>query len=193
MAKAKKTTKTKKATTKKAAVKTTPKKKIINESNSHKALAIVFFGIALFCIAIVSLALLPNKAKTDRKDFDELEYDIIVEKHRYEYEGWNPAEIPETGYSTNYYYTVINSKLHEKYIIVYQDVWSIHNERGDYDTISVSTETVTDEDLNKYIEKYGKNTHLLKVKDFFEADVKEQYLIKGTKTYEDYMKEKEAE
>ena len=187
MAKAKKTTKTKKAT------KAAPKKQVINESNSHKALAISFFGIGILCIIFVSLALLPNKPNTDRKDFDALKYDIIIEKHRYEYEGWNPAEIPETGYSTNYYYSVINSEKHEKYTIVYQDVWSIHNERGDYDTISVTTETVNDEDLDKYIEKYGKNPRLLSVKEFFEADVKEQYLIKGTKAYDEYMKKKEAE
>ena len=92
MAKAKKTTKTKKAT------KAAPKKQVINESNSHKALAISFFGIGILCIIFVSLALLPNKPNTDRKDFDALKYDIIIEKHRYEYEGWNPAEIPETGF-----------------------------------------------------------------------------------------------
>ena len=192
MAKAKKTT-AKKTTAKKTAAKAPSKKQVINESNSHKALAIAFFGIAILCIIFVSLALLPNKLAKDENSFDKLQYDIIIEKHRYEYEGWNPAEIPETGYSTNYYYSVINSERHEKYTIVYQDVWSVHNERGDYDTISVSTETVSDEDLDKYIEKYGKNPHLLSVKDFFEADVKEEYLIKGSKSYDEYMKKKNAE
>lgn len=192
MAKAKKTT-AKKTTAKKTAAKAPSKKQIINESNSHKALAIAFFGIAILCIIFVSLALLPNKLAKDENSFDKLQYDIIIEKHRYEYEGWNPAEIPETGYSTNYYYSVINSERHEKYTIVYQDVWSVHNERGDYDTISISTETVSDEDLDKYIEKYGKNAHLLSVKDFFEADVKEEYLIKGSKTYDEYIKKKNAE
>ncbi len=187
MAKAKKTTKTKKSSTSGAS-----KQKLINESNSHKALALIFFGVAIFCIAIVSLALLPNKTKPVDKSFDSLQYDIIVEKHRYEYEGWNPEEVPVGGYSTNYYYTVINSELHEKYTIIYQDVWSVHNERGDIDTITVTTEVVSDEDIDLYIEKYGKQDHLLSVKDFFEADVKEEYLIKGTNDYEEYMKEKES-
>ena len=149
-------TKKKTSSSKKASAK---KQKLIDQSNSHKALALAFFGIAIFFIVIVGFALLSKNITPAKKGFESLEYDIIVEKHRYEYEGLPAGEIPETGYSTNYYYVVVNSTLHEN--------------------------------LDNLIEQYGKNSHLLKVKDFFEADVKEEYIVKGNSEYEDYLVERE--
>ena len=181
-------TKKKTSSSKKASAK---KQKLIDQSNSHKALALAFFGIAIFFIVIVGFALLSKNITPAKKGFESLEYDIIVEKHRYEYEGLPAGEIPETGYSTNYYYVVVNSTLHEKYTLKYEDVWEVHNERGDYDTLTISTETISDEDLDNLIEQYGKNSHLLKVKDFFEADVKEEYIVKGNSEYEVYLVERE--
>ncbi len=169
----------------------TSKKQLINDSNSHKALAIIFFGVALFCIAVVSLALFTKKQDSLKHNFESLKYDIIVEKHRYQYEGVDPTQIPLGGYSDTYYYTLVNSELHEKYPITYEDVWDVHNERGDYDTISVETTKVSDEELNSLIETYGKLGHLLHVQDFFEGDVKESYIIKGGKEYEQYLIKRE--
>ena len=133
-------TKKKTSSSKKASAK---KQKLIDQSNSHKALALAFFGIAIFFIVIVGFALLSKNITPAKKGFESLEYDIIVEKHRYEYEGLPAGEIPETGYSTNYYYVVVNSTLHEKYTLKYEDVSEVHNEDIDYNTLTISTKTIS--------------------------------------------------
>ena len=171
--------------------KNTSKKQLIDNSNSHKALAIIFFGVALFCVVVVSLALFVKNPDGLKHSFESLKYDIIVEKHRYQYEGVEPTQIPLGGYSDTYYYTVVNSELHEKYTIAYEDVWDVHNARGDYDTITIETTKVSDDELNSLIEAYGKLSQQYSVKDFFEDDVKESYIIKGTKEYERYLIERE--
>ena len=166
------------------------KKQLINDSNSHKALAIIFLGIAIFCIAIVAMALFTKQQNGLNRNFESLKYDIIVEKHRYQYEGVDPSQIPIGGYSDIYYYTLVNSELHEKYTITYEDIWDVHNERGDYDTITVDTTKISDDELNSLIEAYGKLGHQLHVQDFIEGDVKESYIIKGGKEYEKYLIER---
>ena len=169
----------------------TSKQQLINNSNSHKALAIIFFGVALFCVAIVSLALFVKKDDGIKHNFESLKYDIVIEKHRYQYEGVDPTQIPIGGYSNTYYYTVVNSELHEKYTIAYEDVWDVHNARGDYDTITIETTKVGDDELNSLIEAYGKLSQQYNVKDFFEDDVEESYIIKGSKEYEQYLVNRE--
>ena len=108
--------------------------------------------------------------------FNTLEYDIIVEKHRYQYEGWEFP--PSGGYSTSYFYTVINSEKKEKYILTYQDIWDIHNQRGDVDIVTIEIESISDSELNEAINNFGKSEENLKFKDLFKQEVKEKYKIK---------------
>ena len=108
--------------------------------------------------------------------FNTLEYDIIVEKHRYQYEGWEFP--PSGGYSTNYFYTVINSEKKEKYTLTYQNIWDIHNQRGDVDIVTIEIESISDSELNESINNFGKSEENLKFKDLFEQEVKEKYKIK---------------
>lgn len=127
--------------------------------------------ILIFIVALIIFFLSFNNLR-----FNTLKYDIIVEKHRYQYEGWEFP--PSGGYSTNYFYTVINTEKKEKYILTYQNIWDIHNQRGDIDTITVEIESISDSELEEAVNKYEKNDQKLKFKDLFEQEVKEKYKIK---------------
>lgn len=127
--------------------------------------------IILFIAALIIFFLSFNNLR-----FNTLEYDIIVEKHRYQYEGWEFP--PSGGYSTSYFYTVINSEKKEKYILTYQDIWDIHNQRGDVDIVTIEIESISDSELKEAINKYEKNDKKLNLRDLLEQKVKEKYKIK---------------
>ena len=86
--------------------------------------------------------------------------------------------IPEGGYSTNYYYIVINSDKLEKYTVRYSDIWDVHNERGDIDTISIKKETINKIELESAIKKYGKTNNKKKLKELLDNNIKEKYVTK---------------
>ena len=149
------------------------KKQIKQKTNSRKALILVVFGLAIIFIVIVSLVLMPRP----NHDFDSLQYDIIVEKHHNRDDNLDPSLVSAGGYATIFHYTLVNSGLHEKYTIVYQDVWEIHNERGDRDTVTITTEAISDEELNDLITKYGKQNYLSSAKQLLEDNIKEPYIV----------------
>ena len=109
---------------------------------------------------------------------DCIKYDILIEEHRYEYEGIDDSMIPLGGYSTNYYYTVINSDKLEKYTVRYSDIWTVHNEKGDIDTIIIKKESIDKFELEYTIKKYGKNNEKNKLKELLNKNIKEKYVIK---------------
>ena len=119
-----------------------------------------------------------------------LAYDILVESNRREYEdtystnvqnseyeGMDPIYAPAGGYSTNYYYTLINSNKKEKYTIVYEDVWDVHNEKGDKDKVTITINKIDDNELQENINKYGKSSKLLSVKKLLDEHINEKYEV----------------
>jgi len=109
---------------------------------------------------------------------DNIKYDVLIAEHRYEYEDVDDSMIPEGGYSTNYYYIVINSDKLEKYTVRYSDIWDVHNERGDIDTISIKKETINKIELESAIKKYGKTNKKNKLKELLDNNIKEKYVTK---------------
>ena len=109
---------------------------------------------------------------------DNIKYDVLIAEHRYEYEDVDDSMIPEGGYSTNYYYIVINSDKLEKYTVRYSDIWDVHNERGDIDTISIKKETINKIELESAIKKYGKTNNKKKLKELLDNNIKEKYVTK---------------
>lgn len=133
--------------------------------------------IVLSVLIIIGVIVLYNMFVYPKSLLANLEYDILIEEHRNQYAGM--ADIPATGYSTTYYYTVINSTKKEKYTLIYQDVWDIHNQNGDIDSIKIEIEEITDEEVQRAINEYGKKNKKSKLKDLFEQNIEEKYRIKS--------------
>lgn len=138
---------------------------------------IVSIIVILCVVAVIVILLIGNKGNSTN-ELASFEYDVLIEEHRYQYEGVPDELVPVGGYSTTYYYTVINSEEKEKYVVAYQDVWGIHNERGDLDTVTVSVEELTDSEIENAINQYGKNEKKSNLQDLIEKEVDEKYTIK---------------
>lgn len=106
-----------------------------------------------------------------------LEYDIIVEEHRSQYENIDPMYFSAGGYSTKYYYTVINSKKKEKYTVIYEDVFKVHNEKGNVDEISIEITSLTDNEVREAIDNYGLNSTKGKLRNLLNKTIDEKYKI----------------
>lgn len=128
-----------------------------------------------FILLIIALIMFYNSS------FNNITYDIIVEEHRYEYEGVNTADIPVTGYATNYYYVVVNSEKLEKYTITYVDVWEIHNKKGDIDTVRIKKESINDDDLKNLMKKHNKLEKKQRLKNLLKKHIKEIYKVEYDK------------
>lgn len=139
----------------------------------NKKMIIIVISIIIIVAAVIGIGVIGKEICR----LNSLKYDILVERHRYQYEGVDPVMVPEGGYSTNYYYTFINSGKNEKYTITYTDVWEVHNERGDVDSIEIVTEKIGDDELQDYIDKYGKNSKMLSLKKILDEDIKEKYTV----------------
>lgn len=133
--------------------------------------------IVILCVAVIVILLIGNKGNSTN-ELASFEYDVLIEEHRHQYEGVPDVLVPAGGYSTTYYYTVINSEEKEKYVVAYQDVWDIHNERGDLDTVTVNVEELTDSEIENAINQYGKNEKKSNLQDLIEKEVDEKYTIR---------------
>ena len=136
--------------------------------------------LLLIICCIVILACCFIGIKLTGSSFGSLKYNVVVEEHRFEYEGVE-GEIPATGYSSNYFYTLVNTKKKEKYEITYQDVWDVHNEKGDKDKLSYKITKLSNIEVRDYEEKYGKSDKLKKVKSLVATHTKEKYDIEKEK------------
>ena len=134
---------------------------------------IIIIAIILLVVIGIILAILNKNAIS----LNRLEYDILVESNRYQYEGVDPMYVPDGGYSSNYYYTLINSVKKEKYTIAYQDVWDVHNEKGDKDKVTITINKIDDNELQENINKYGKSSKLLSVKKLLDEHSNEKYEV----------------
>lgn len=128
-------------------------------------------------IVLVLGTIILIKPEFNGDEIDDFKYDILVLEHRYEYEDVDPHLIPETGYSSSYYYTVINSEKLEKYIIIYTDVWNAHNERGEKDTVSIKKELIDKTELENAIKQYGKTKNMNSLKKLLDKNINEEYII----------------
>lgn len=51
----------------------------------------------------------------------------------------------------------------EKYTISYEDIWQVHNDSGEKDNITINIEKINKDELQEYIDKYGKESKMKKV------------------------------
>lgn len=166
--------------------------------NKNVKKIIIIVVILLVVIGIILAILNKNTILLNK-----LEYDIVVASNLREYEGMDPENIPASenedmnstnvqnneyegmdtiqvpagGYSTKYYYTLINSIKKEKYTIVYENVWDVHNERGDKDKVTITINKIDDNEIQENTNKYGKTSKLLSVKELLDKDINEKYNI----------------
>ena len=133
----------------------------------------VLTSIIVLVLLIVIIAYINTNNSTY---LDNIKYDVLIAEHRYEYEDVDDIMIPEGGYSSNYYYIVINSDKLEKYTVIYSDILDVHNERGEIDTISIKKETINKIELQSAIKKYGKTNNKKKLKELLDNNIKEKYI-----------------
>ena len=141
-----------------------------------KKIKIILPIIIVLIVLLIGIKIVDIVRTKNQSIIDSLEYDILVEEHLYEYEGVDPELVPAGGYSTNYNYTFINTAKKEKYLITYQDVWDVHNERGDKDIIIIKIEKIDGDEIKSAIKEYHK-TKLSKVKTILDKHIKEEYEI----------------
>ena len=151
-------------------------KKTNQQRERKKLIGKKYLKIITIIIAITALVGGLVFFNWNRIQLECFEYDILIEEYRYEYEGVPSNMQPAGGYSSNYYYQVINSEKKEKYVVVYQDVWSAHNEKGDKDILSIGIMPVTNEEIEDYINQYGKVSRT-KLKKLLNKTIKENYKI----------------
>ncbi len=133
---------------------------------------IIITSIIILIIGII-LKLNINKIKLSL-----IKYDVLIEKHRYEYEGINnQAMIPAGGYSTNYFYTVINTEKKEKYTVTYQDIYDIHNKKGNIDTLKINIIKMTDKEIEKVKKTYKLNKRKKRLTSLLNKTINEKYKI----------------
>ncbi len=137
---------------------------------------IVNIGL-IIAMLIMILALLTGCEISNKSRLGKLEYDIVVEKGSTRTEGLNTSETPVGGYSTHYYYTLINSEKMEKYTISYEDIWQVHNDSGEKDNITINIEKINKDELQEYIDKYGKESKMKKVREMLDESIQEDYEI----------------
>ena len=133
---------------------------------------IIITSIIILIIGII-LKLNINKIKLSL-----IKYDVLIEKHRYEYEGINnQAMIPAGGYSTNYFYTVINTEKKEKYTVTYQDIYDIQNKKGNIDTLKINIIKMTDKEIEKVKKTYKLNKRKKRLTSLLNKTINEKYKI----------------
>lgn len=137
---------------------------------------IVNIGL-IIAMLIMILALLTGCEISNKSRLGKLEYDIVVEKGSTRTEGLNTSKTPVGGYSTHYYYTLINSEKMEKYTISYEDIWQVHNDSGEKDNITINIEKINKDELQEYIDKYGKESKMKKVREMLDESIQEDYEI----------------
>ena len=93
--------------------------------------------------------------------FSEL-LDVLIER--------NKKDIEYTDYK---YFKFINSKKMEKYEIKYRDMSGSEHP----DVLYVSMIKIDEYQLNKYIDKYGKENEMKKIKSILDQDLTEEYSI----------------
>ena len=93
---------------------------------------------------------------------ENLEYDVLIER--------NKKDIEYTDYK---YFKFMNSKKMEKYEIKYRDMSGSEHP----DVLYVSMIKIDEYQLNKYIDKYGKENEMKKIKSILDQDLTEEYLI----------------
>lgn len=128
-------------------------------------------------ILIILISVVAHYKLNYSNTLKNFKYDILIEEHRYEYEGVEPKDIPETGYATNYYYTVINSKKLEKYTVTYMDVWEVHNKKGDIDKVNIKIKSINKTELEQILNQYKKKTELSNLKNLLEKNIKERFKV----------------
>lgn len=127
--------------------------------------------IIIGVVAIVAIVVM-FKFTTKDNTLSKIKYDISVEEHS------SQNSDTEGGYSSMYTYVVINSELKEKYIITYQDIWDVHNEKGNVDTISIETKTISDSEVQEAIDYYGKLDKPNKLKNLLDQYIHEDVIVK---------------
>ena len=137
---------------------------------NKKAIIIIVILLVLVIVGVII-------KNINRIKLFNFEYDIIVEEHRSEYENANPMDLSAGGYSTKYYYTVINSKKKEKYTVIYEDVFKVHNEKGNVDEISIEITSLTDNEVKEAIDNYGLNSTKGKLRNLLNKTIDEKYKI----------------
>lgn len=120
---------------------------------------LVLLIMALVTVGLIIAFVLAGKdfvGGSSANTLGKYKYDIVVQAHEYEYAGVPTEEVPLTGYSTRYLFTVIDSKENKRYKVIYEDIWEVHNKRGDLDKVYLETEDVSGEEVKKAEEQYGK-------------------------------------
>ena len=121
-------------------------------------------------VAVIAIIVI-FKFTTKDNTLSKIKYDIVVEEHTSQ----NSSD--ESGYSSFYTYVVINSETKEKFVITYQDIWDVHNEKGDVDTISIETKTISDLEVQEAIDDYGKLEKPNKLKNLLDQYIHEEVVI----------------
>ena len=130
-------------------------------------------SIFIVCGIVAVIAILVVfKLVTKDNTLSKIKYDIVVEEHTSQNSG------DDSGYSSFYTYVVINSETREMYTITYQDIWNVHNDKGDVDTISIETETISNYEVDDAINNYGKLEKPTKVKNLLDKYIHEKVIIK---------------
>lgn len=65
----------------------------------------------------------------------------------------------------------------EKYTISYEDIWQVHNDSGEKDNITINIEKINKDELQEYIDKYGKESKMKKVREMLDESIQEDYEI----------------
>lgn len=126
--------------------------------------------IIIGVVAVVAIIVI-FKFTTKDNTLSKIKYDIAVEEHTSQ----NSSD--ESGYSSFYTYVVINSETKEKFVITYQDIWDVHNEKGDVDTISIETKIISDLEVQEAIDDYGKLEKPNKLKNLLDQYIHEEVVI----------------
>lgn len=152
-------------------------KKKIRKKNEIKSLGEIYIILIIVSIIIGIILVLfdPDVDIFNKRKLAKLRYDIVVEENNnrnvyYDEEKGMITPKGLGGYANNYSYTLINSKTNEKIEINYQYIYSMHEEK---DNVSVEISSISDDDIKKYVEKYGKSEKLLSVKDIIDMHHKD--------------------
>ena len=126
----------------------------------------IIVGIVVIIALVIGFKLI-----TKDNTLSKIKYDIVVQEHTPQ------NNDDEGGYASLYTYIVINSETKEMHTITYQDIWNVHNDKGDVDTIRIETKTISNYEVNEAISNYGKLEKPTKVKNLLDKYIHQDVVV----------------
>ena len=112
------------------------------------------------------------------QSIDDIKYDILVNSKTSTLKEDMTSKTADGVYAIEYYYELVNSQLMKKYRVYVHDLAEVFNNEGEYDSIIVESEKITDDELNQIrSNNHNKNIELLNLYDLIKNHINEDFEI----------------